>query len=167
MEGLANLAIKTPRHLFGLSLAAGYNFGILCGTADLRRQNEMLAKFGPRIVKIANLRAFAEEARSLLGATRFYFNRVVYDDLKLLRVKTLKSITLSQDDRPGIFDPQLVNEAMFDLLYESSFLPSLFMKPSRFAMEEELRLVFEMPDDVPNVLKVTDKNLAKRIEIIR
>jgi hypothetical protein len=157
MEGLANVAIKTPSHLFGMSLASGYNFGIFCGTADLRQQDEMSAKFGPRIIRIANLRAFAEETKALLGARRFYFNRVVYDDLKIFRVETLKSIDLDQP---------LISDAVFDLLYDNSFLPSLFMKPTRFAVEEELRLVFEMADDVPKVLPLIDKNLSKRIELI-
>ena len=166
MEGLSNLAIKTPKHLFGMSLASGYNFGIFCGTPNLDRRREMSQRFGPRIIKIADLRQFAEEAQSLLGAKRFYFNRVVYNDLKMFRIKTLKSLYLSKANSTD-FDPQLIDDAIFDLLYDNSFLPGLFMKPTRFSVENELRLVFEMPGDVPppHVIRKTDKALLKYIEI--
>ena len=169
MEGLANVAIRTPKHLFGMSLASGYNFGIFCGTAALNKRDEMSKKFGPRIIKISNLKGFAEEAQTLLGSKRVYFNHVVYNDLKMFRTKTLKSIRLSRTEPPGNFDPQLIDDAIFDLLYDDSFLPSLFMKPTRFSIEEELRLVFEMPKDIapPHVLRRTNKGLLKYIEIIQ
>jgi hypothetical protein len=75
MEGLSNLAIKTPRHLFGMSLVSGYNFGIFCGTSTLNRREEMSARFGPMIIRIANLKLFAESAggvwtRTTLGRGR-------------------------------------------------------------------------------------------------
>jgi hypothetical protein len=169
MEGLSNIAISTRKHLFGVSLASGYNFGIFCGTFSLNRRSEMSRRFGPRIIKIANLKGFAEEAQSLLGARRYYFNRVVYNDLKMFRIRTLKLIRLSRTEPTGNFDPHLIDGAIFDLLYESSFLPSLFMKPTRFSVEEELRLVFEMPKDVPppHVLRRTDKALLKYIELLQ
>ena len=46
MEGLSNLAIKTPRHLFRMSLASGYNFALFCGTSTLSRREQMSARFG-------------------------------------------------------------------------------------------------------------------------
>lgn len=167
MEGLSNIAIKTPKHSFGMSLASGYNFGIFCGTSDLSRRSEMSERFGPRIIKIANLKNLAEEIQAILGAKRYYFNHVMYNDLKIFRIKTLKSILLSRADPPGDFDPDLIGDATFDLLYDNSFLPSLFMKPTRFSIEEELRLVFEMPKDVPDVLRTTNKDLLKHIEIVQ
>jgi len=167
MEGLCNLAIKTPKHLFGTSLVSGYNFGVFCGTSTLNRRDEMSERFGPRIIKIVDLREFAEKAKQLLKAQRFYFNQVIYDDLKIFRTNTLKSIRLSRDEPSGDFDPNLIDDRVFDLLQDKSFLPSLFMKPTRFSMEEELRLVFEMPQDVPDVLRIAEKSLLKHIEIIQ
>jgi hypothetical protein len=73
MEGLSNIAIKTRKQLFGMCLASGYNFGIFCGTSNLSSRSEMSERFGPRIIKIANLTNFAEEVQSLLGARRYYF----------------------------------------------------------------------------------------------
>jgi hypothetical protein len=167
MEGLSNIAIKTPKHLIGMSLTSGYNFGIFCGARNLSRRSEMSARFGPRIIKIVDLKNFAEDVRSKLGARRFYFNRVIYNDLKMFRVKTLKSFDLIGPGAPNDnFDPQVIIEPVFNLLCDSSFLPSLFMKPTRFSIEEELRLVFEMPTDIPQVLRITDKALLKHIEVI-
>jgi hypothetical protein len=168
MEGLSNIAIKTPKRLLCMSLASGYNFGIFCGTSNLNRRREMSERFGPHIIKIANIRRFAEEVQSLLGATGFYFNHVIYNDLKMFRARTLKSLDLVKTGAPNDnFDPQVFDDAMFDFLYDSTFLPSLFMKPTRFSAEQELRLTFEMSKDVPDVLKITDKNLLKYIEIIQ
>ena len=167
MEGLCNIALKTRTHLFGMSLASGYNFGIFCGTASLNKQEEMSERFGPRIIKISRFKEFAEEVKQRLNAHRFYFNHVRYNDLKMFRAKTLKSVQLSRDEPPENFDPSLINDLAFDLFYEKSVLPSLFIKPSRFSVEEELRLVFEMPRDVPEVLRINDKDLLKYIEIIR
>ncbi|MBR0695566.1 hypothetical protein [Bradyrhizobium lablabi] len=168
MEGLANIAFQAPGNVFGLSLASGYNFGIFCGAQNLDRCAEMSERFGPRIIRIANLQSFAEEIKILFGANRFYYGHVIYNDLKLLRAKTLKTIRLSQEPSTN-FDPALINDALFDLLYKTSFHPSLFMKPTRFAIEDELRLVFEMPVDVPPpyVLRKANVDLMKHIDIIR
>ena len=79
-----------------------------------------------------------------------------------------KSLDLVKTDTPNDnFDPQVFDDAMFDFLYGSTFIPSLFMKPTRFSAEQELRLTFEMSKDVPDILKITDKNLLKYIEIIQ
>jgi hypothetical protein len=169
MEGLSNIVFQGPKNVWAISLASGYNFGIFCGTSSLKKRDEMSKQFGAHIIKIANLRAFAEEVQTLLGAKRFYFNHVQYNDLKMFRTRTLNKLILSRDDPPGDFDPNLVTDAVFELLYRNSFLPSLFMKPTRFSTENELRLVFEMPSDVPHprVLRLTEPNLLKHVEFIQ
>jgi hypothetical protein len=168
MEGLSNIAIKTPKHLIGVSLASGYNFGIFCGTSSLEKRREKSDRFGSRIIKIANLRQFAEDVQASLGAKKYYFNKVSYNDLKLFRANTLKSFDLSRPNAPNNnFDPGVIDKAAFDLLYDTSFLSSLFMKPTRFSVEQELRLVFEMPKDVPDVIRLQNPELAKHIEIVQ
>ena len=103
-----------------------------------------------------------------MGAKRFFFNHVIYNDLKLFYVETLKSFTPSKANAPNDnFDPQCINDSIFDLLYDSSFLSSLFMKPKRFSIEQELRLVFEMPKDVPDVLRINDRGLVRHIEVVQ
>jgi hypothetical protein len=168
MEGFANIVFQSPKHVWAMSLASGYNFGAFCGTSSLKMRDEMSKQFGPHIIRIKHLRVFAEEVQALLGARRFYFNHVSYNDLKMFRTRTLQTLRLSRDDPPGNFDPNLVTDAVFDLLYKGSFLPSLFMKPVRFSTENELRLVFEMPADVPppHVLRLVNPSLVKQIEFI-
>jgi hypothetical protein len=168
MEGLSNLVVSTPKRLFCTSLVSGYNFGIFCGTSRLDKRREMSDRFGPRIIKIPNLRDFAEQVRQMLGAQRVYANHVRYNDLKMFRVKTVRSFNVGNQNAPnGNFDPQMINDSLFDFLYERSFLSSLFMKPTRFSIEQELRLVFEMPKDVPDVLRISNQGLLKHVEVIQ
>jgi len=74
---------------------------------------------------------------------------------------------LSHNKAPGSA-PDLVTDAIFNLFYERSFFASLFMKPTRFAAEKELRLVFEMPTDIPppGALRVADPALLVHIEFL-
>jgi hypothetical protein len=162
MEGLSNLVISTPKRIICTSLVSGYNYCIFCGTSRLDNRDQMSNRFGPKIVKIADLRKFAEEVKAILGARRFFLHQVIYDDLKIFRVKTLKSF----NGRTRNFDPQVISDSIFDLLYDSSFLPSLYIKPTRFSVEQELRLVFEMPNDVPHKSQITDRGLLRHIEIV-
>jgi hypothetical protein len=168
MEGLTNLTIATPRRLIGTSLVSGYNSAILCGTSRLDKRAHMLDRFGGRIIKISNLRGFSEHVRASLGARRAYFNNVTYNDLKLFRVKTLKPFEVLKKEAPNDnFDPKDIDERIFTFLYKSSFLSSLFVKPTRFSIEQELRLVFELSKDIPDVLRITNEGLAKYIEVIQ
>jgi hypothetical protein len=168
MEGLANIIFHGPKHDWAMSLASGYNFGMLCGTSSLNARDHLSGQFGAQIIKIANLRAFAEEVKVRLGAKRYYLNHVSYNDLKLFRTRTLNRIKLSHNNAPGNSAPDLVTDAFFNLFYERSFFASLFMKPTRFAAENELRLVFEMPTDIapPGVLRLADPTLLKHIEFL-
>jgi len=167
MEGLSNILFH-GKDRYAMSLASGYNFGIFCGTSTRDHSAKMSKQFGAKLIKIVDLPAFAEEVRAILKAKRYYFNHVKYSDLKLFRVRTMKKLDFAVDDPSRDFDPSKVTDAIFDLLYKESFLPSLFMKPTRFSGENELRLVFEMPHDVPHprVLKFTDPALVKYIEFV-
>ena len=167
MEGLTNLTIATPKRLIGTSLVSGYNFAILCGTSRLDNRNQMRDRFGPNIIKISNLNDFCEKARIALGARRAYVNHVTYNDLKLFKVKTLKTFEKLKNDAPNDnFDPNDIDDSIFNFLYKNTFLSSLFIKPTRFSIEQELRIVFEMSKDIPNVLRISNEPLAKLIEAI-
>jgi len=61
---------------------------------------------------------------------------------------------------------QMINDSIFDLLYKRGFLPSLYVKPTRFFAEQELRLVFEMSSDVPLTTRITNERLVRHIETV-
>ena len=89
-----------------------------------------------------------------------------YSDLKLLRIKTLHRFNVAASNANKDFDSCIIDDKLFDFLYDNSFLPSLFMKPLRFADESELRIVFELPNDVPGHVRISDKRLLEQIEIV-
>jgi hypothetical protein len=164
MEGASSLSISTRDRMVCASLSSGYNFGIFCGTQNTATKELMKGQFGQHLIKIIDLRAFAEDACKALGASRYYINHVQYNDLKLFRAKTLKRFHFSEPS--GNFDLEAIDDAMFKYLYQSTFHSSLYIKPTRFSQEAELRLVFEIDKDIPNVLRAIDAGLSKHIEVV-
>jgi hypothetical protein len=71
MEGLSNLIVSTPNRIISTSLVSEYNYHIFCGSSRVDNRDQMSDRFGPKIIKIANLRKFAEEVKAILGARRF------------------------------------------------------------------------------------------------
>jgi hypothetical protein len=165
-EGLASLVITTPEVQIFAALVSGYNFGIFCGTAQLEYKELMSAKFGRNILRIKSVRRFADSVAHIIRARRHYFNRVAYDDLKLFRTKTLNRFNFAQNNRGTDFDPAIIDDKLFRFLCDKSFFASLFMKPLRFVNESELRIAFELSEDVPGCVRITDKSLLQHIEII-
>jgi hypothetical protein len=113
-----------------------------------------------------HLREFAEEAKQLLNAQRFYFNLVVYNDLKMFRTNTLKSIRLSRDGPPGNFDPNLIDDRVFDLLYDKSFLQRSAGCGAAKARHRDDRAASEQPKQVAHArsakVKPLHATLARR-----
>src|SRR5262249_47970754 len=80
-EGWSNLVISTRDRMFDASLVSGYNCYLFCGSWSLQNRKEMSEGRGLKIIKIVNVRDFAEEVRSIIGAKRFLLKKVIYDDL--------------------------------------------------------------------------------------
>ncbi len=96
--------------------------------------------------------------KNSINAKRYYFNYVQYSNQKVYNVDAaIKDLAK--------VNPDLTDE-FFDCLYKYSSLPSLYVKPMRFKIEDELRLVFEMPKDVKKFLRITNKGLLDYIKII-
>ncbi|MFN9320380.1 MAG: hypothetical protein ACK58Q_07325, partial [Chitinophagales bacterium] len=55
------------------------------------------------------------------------------------------------------------NEEIIELLISTSLYPSLYVKPEMFHPENELRIVFEMPDDYPTCHRFKDETLLDQI----
>jgi hypothetical protein len=137
-----------------------YNFAIFCGTAQAMSTDLMRGRFGNRLVKIHSAKRFAEIARELLGAKKYHLHKVIYRNRKMHRSdKTLRNFKISASDG-------LMNEPLFGALYESGFLPSLFIKPVRFQVEQEIRIAFELNEDIPNFISKRNADLAKCIEVV-
>jgi hypothetical protein len=157
-EGLASLIVTTPKVQIFAALVSGYNFGIFCGTAQLEKKELMSAKFGRHIMRIKSVRRFADSVAQIIGAKRYHFNRVAYNDLKLFKTKTLNRFNVAKNDT--------IDDKLFKFLCDKSFFASLFMKPLRFADEAELRIAFELSKDVPGCVRISDDSLLKHLEVI-
>ena len=116
-EGLCNLVISTRTRLVGASVVSGYNYFILCGSSSLDNRIQMSDRFGAKIIKISDVKGFAEEVRSILGARRYFLGQLLYDDLNIFQLKTLKSWTAGEN----VPNPQAINDSIFDLLYGAAF----------------------------------------------
>jgi len=165
-EGLASLLITTPEVQILAALVSGYNFGLFCGTAQLEKKELMSAKFGRNIIRIKNARRFADSVAHIIGAKRYHFNRVAYNDLKLFRTKTLNRFNFARNTVSTDFDPATIDDRLFRFLCEKSFFASLFMKPLRFVDESELRIAFELSKDVPGCVRVSNESLLNHLEVI-
>jgi hypothetical protein len=158
MEGRTNLILRTKRQQHLWPMVAGYNFAIFCGTTQSTHTDLMRASFGDNLIRIPSAKRFAEIAVRVLGAKRYYLHRVIYRDRKIFRcAKTLRNLKISESDG-------WINDLLFEFLYESGTMPSLFIKPTRFQSQQEIRLAFEMGEDLPKFREVRSADLAECIE---
>ena len=157
MEGYSNLVINSNQRQVSIYLMSGFNFYIFCGTTSSNINDQMVKKFGQKIIEVPNIISFAKAIQKSIGAIRFYINTVQYSDLKIF------SFTDNTFDAETSVSPD-INENVFDCLYNYSFLPSLFVKPSGFSDENEIRIVFEMPIDTKRYIRITNKGLLNKIK---
>jgi hypothetical protein len=158
LEGYSNIVINSNQRQLNITLTSGFNFYIFCGTICSNVNNQMSSKFGQKIIEIPNILAFAKAVQKSIGAIRFYINRVQYADLKIFNIND-NSFDVEAATSPDI------NENVFNRLYNYSFLPSLFVKPSGFSPEKEIRIVFEMPRDTKKIIRISNKGLLHYIKI--
>jgi hypothetical protein len=55
MEGLSNSIVSTPNRIISTSLVSEYNYHIFCGSSRVDNRDQMSDRFGPKIIKLANL----------------------------------------------------------------------------------------------------------------
>jgi len=158
LEGYSNLVINADHRQLNITLTSGFNFYIFCGTSCSNLDSQMNKKFGEKVIQIPNIIAFAKAVQKSIGAIRFYINRVQYADLKIYHIND-NSFDVESAASPDI------NEKVFKSLYNYSFLPSLYVKPSGFSPEQEIRIVFEMPRDTKKIIRISNKGLLDYIQI--
>jgi hypothetical protein len=158
-EGFSNIIIDSGTRQIVVSVISGFNFYIQCGTYNLDASDFMSKNFGSYVIKIKNIKSYANKVQKAIGAKNWYIKKVLYSDYKAYRIER----NISNLSGVG---PDLSNE-MFDILYDASFIPSIFCKPTFFNKEQELRLVFEMEKNVKKELNFNQLGLLDEIEILK
>lgn len=82
-EGLGHFHLVSGEDQLNVSLAAGYNCAIFCGTSQIGGPNDelMRQRFGRKRIRIDELEAFATRAAQRMGAHRTRVYDVVYRDV--------------------------------------------------------------------------------------
>jgi hypothetical protein len=158
-EGFINIIINSGNRQIFTSLISGFDQYVFCGTYTLEESIYMSRRFGGVVIKIKNLRSFAEKIKNAIGAQKWYSMKVTYSDFKAYKVEQIIK------DLNGV-RPDLSVE-LFQYLLSFSTVPSVFSKPTRFAPEQEIRLSFEMNKNTKKKLDICNQALLEEIEIIK
>ena len=158
-EGFSNLIINSGNRQIFTSVISGFDKYILCGTHNLEKQELMTENFGGYVMKIKNIRSFAEKIKKAIGADEWQVYKVCYTDYKAYSAE-IQPINFN-----GV-NPDLSDE-LFNILNQFSESPSVFSKPTRFKDEQELRIAFTMRKDVKTTLNFDNLGLLDDIEIIK
>jgi len=119
---------------------SGFNYWIFCGTDNLENMEIKQKRFGTNIIKIKNVKSFAEEMKTILGAKGYHLSKIKYSHYKVFRAS--HGAGLDCNSIPP-------SDEFIAYIHKHAMLPSLYIKPKiDFEVESELRLVFEMPYDV-------------------
>lgn len=148
-EGLGHFHLVSGEDQLNVSLAAGYNCAIFCGTSQIDGPNDdlMRQRFGRKRIRIDDLEAFATRAAQCMGAHRTRVYDVVYRDVHSYReespvVDRCKELVL------GNLVLRDLNVEFFDTFYEFGLLPGLYAKPRKYEVESERRIIFETAADI-------------------
>jgi hypothetical protein len=167
-EGYGHFHLTSGNDQLNVTASSGYNCTILCGTSAVDGGIEQLmrSRFGAKRIVINDVRGFAECVAARIGATRARVHDVVYHDVlnfagELPGVDHLFEIT----GRDNLTREALhrVNERFFNVFYEYGMLPALFTKPLRYADERERRIVFDMPQDLNELVKIEDRSFLEYV----
>jgi len=130
----------------------------------------MRSRFGTKLIKIEPADEFIARVCKLARAYRARAYNVVYTDLKnfaaeLEGIQESIGITGKGDLTKEALHK--INTTSFQTFYDFGFLPSLLAKPTKYSMERERRIIFEIRDDLkaPTVT-VKDASLLKFITLI-
>jgi hypothetical protein len=131
------------------------NYLILCGSS-VKSAEYMYDKFGEVEMEIQDSELFAKNIAKSIGALNYTIANVEYNNAKIAKSK---HINIEQ------FSPQdfIHKEEIIELILSTSLYPSLYVKPKMFQQENELRIVFEMPNDYPTCYNFQDETLLNHI----
>ena len=158
-EGYSNLVFENLDRQFFTSVISGFNYYILCGTNTLTHEEYMSDQFGDYVMKIKNIKSFAESVKKSIGAKSWACQKVNYSDFKSNIIRT------ELDNFEGA-KPDLSPE-IFELIKNNSIDSSVFTKPTSFESENEVRLIFEMDKNSKKKLNIVNQGLLDNVEIIK
>lgn len=156
MEGFCNIFLTINNEYSACSALTGYNYLILCGTDDTNSQYH-LDTFGKCKITIPNIDSFCQAVQKAIRAEDYQIKKVRYDDRKLFRTM---AININNAD-----ELKIGNAKRYKLIMQQAALPSLFIKPTGFNVEKELRIAFEMPKDQKKSLQITNIGLLDYLKI--
>jgi len=157
-EGFCNLIIHSANREILTSVISGFNHYVFCGTYKVDESNYMSSNFGNTVIRIKNIKAFADKIQETIGAKKWTLKKVNYTDYK--------AYLINQEikDLSGV-GPDL-SEELFQYLLMYTEFPSIFSKPVLFQPENELRLSFEMNTNVKKEHDFNNMELLDEIEVI-
>jgi hypothetical protein len=158
LEGYSTIKYNLNNKDIVTSAKSGYNYLIFCATI---KSNSIyhLEKFGKNQVNINNIRTFSELIKKCVNAKSYEIQRIHYNNYKttIFRNNLL-------NDKIDLNKNCLNDEYHYDLLLKLLKYPSLFIKPTNFSKEEEVRIVFEMPKDLSKPKIITHKEIKKLLK---
>lgn len=158
LEGRAYCQLSSPDGDLTACVSAGYDAWIGSFTDTLAAREVMSERFGPVILRF-DAQRFLQRAEQELNCPAPRLGVVSYSDLKIVKSSTIGGLEI--DDLPYLGGPWI-----FDELYRIAAPTALFVKPSRFAVEREVRLAFASGDllNQPRCIQFSDHHeLWKRI----
>jgi hypothetical protein len=138
-------------------VSAGFNCLILCCT-DLKDSVWHYTSFGERKITIPDPSAFARAIARSIGARSWYIYKMLYTDLKTY----VNQVPIYNNE---INPERLLSDEYIKEIYQQSIIPSVFIKPNRFKVESEVRIVFEMSKNQKCPKRISNKGLNYLIDL--
>jgi hypothetical protein len=155
-EGFSISIIQVNNSQIPITLFRCNNYLIFCGTY-VRSTGYLNKKFGEVEMEISNTFSFGTKIANSIGALGFTVGKVEYTNSKISKSKRIKTTTFSPENF-------IHREDIIELLLSVSIYPSLFVKPKMFEEENELRIIFEMPNDYATCHRFSDASLLDEIK---
>jgi hypothetical protein len=157
-EGFSVLHFNINDYPVSQVCTGGYNYLMFCGTKSSGSQKH-IEQFGEMELIFPDINKFAEKVANHINAESYIIQEVQYN--------SLKSYQISEriENKEVEINGRILSPAYFDILKKYHIFPSLFVKPTGFQTEEEVRIVFKMKKDYNKPFKFKNKELLKFIHL--
>ena len=155
-EGYNISILQVNNSQIPISLFRCNNYLIFCGTSS-KSSEYMNQKFGEVEMEILDSASFATKMAKSIGALNFTIAKVEYTNSKIAKSEHISIDQFSPEDF-------IHHEEIIELLLSTSLYSSLYVKTEMFCPENELRIVFEMPNDYPTCHRFNDETLLEQIK---